>query len=153
MIIRTAFFNDCPAIHSLICEIENCQLPYQRFSHIFQNQLDSPLYENLVCEDEGKILGVLNLRIEDQLHHTAPMAEILEFAVSPDCRSQGIGHKMMAAACDLARTRGCGQIEVACNQLRSDAHRFYLRERMQNYHYRFSRNLLDDTPIQNTLGR
>lgn len=153
MIIRSATLEDCPAIHTLICEIENCQLPYPRFAQIFQHQLESDFYESLVCEDGGKLLGVLNLRIEDQLHHTAPMAEILEFAVSPQCRSLGIGRKMLAAACETARTRGCQQIEVACNQLRTDAHRFYLREGMQNFHYRFSKNLLDDTPTENALGR
>lgn len=108
MSIRIANKEDCPAIYDLICEIENCRLPYPRFARIFGQQLDSSLYENLVWEEDGKILGVLNLRIEDQLHHAAPMAEILEFAVSPSCRSKGIGHKMMVVACDAARSRrGC----------------------------------------------
>lgn len=153
MYFRIAAEQDCRAIYGLICEMENALLSYDRFSRIYRNQLDSSMYECLVCEAEGAVIAVLNLRMEDQLHHTTKIAEILEFAVHPDWRSNGIGRKLLAFACHHARQQGCTQIEVACNQLRHDTHRFYLREGMQNYHFRFSKNLLDNTPRENALGR
>ena len=70
------------------------------------------------------------------------IAEIMEFVVSPLCRNMGIGKEMLERASQIARAFGCVQIEVACNQLRKDAHRFYLREGMQNCHFKFSKSLL-----------
>lgn len=150
---RIAQKEDCRPIYELICETENSTLPYDRFAQIFHQQLNSSLYECLVCEEGGSVIGMLNLRMEEQLHHAARIAEILEFAVHPDYRSKGIGKKMLSIACQLARERGCTQMEVACNRLRENTHRCYLREGMQNYHFRFSKNLLDDTPAENALGR
>ena len=74
-------------------------------------------------------------------------------SVSPDFRNKGIGKEMFAKACELSKDAGCIQIEVACNQLRKDTHRFYLREGMHNFHYKFSMNLLHEDDGENRLGR
>ena len=150
---RNAALDDCRAVYELICEIEQARLPYDRFAEIFRKQVESELYAHLVCEDGGKVIGVLNLRLEEQLHHAGLVAEILEFAVEPAYRSRGIGREMLARGYALAKERGCGQIEVACNQLRTDTHRFYLREGMHNFHFRFSRKLLGEDSGENALGR
>lgn len=96
---------------------------------------------------------MLNLRFEEQLHHADWIAEIMEFVVDPSCRSKGIGAGMFEEVCRIARERDCSQIEVACNQLRTDTHRFYLRHGMKNYHYKFSLLLDGEDPGENALGR
>ncbi|MEE0111482.1 MAG: GNAT family N-acetyltransferase [Oscillospiraceae bacterium] len=150
---RKAALDDCESIYQLICEMEQKTLPYSRFADIFRKQLQNEQYYCIVCEKDGRVVGVLNLRLEEQLHHAQRIAEILEFVVSASCRSQGIGKEMLSWACRIAGDLGCTQIEVACNQLRTDTHRFYIREGMHNYHFRFSKSLTGEDAGGNRLGR
>lgn len=150
---RKAELNDCLKLYQLICDMESKQLPWERFSEIYQKQLKDPDYDCLVYEQDGKVLGVLNLRFEEQLHHSERIAEIMEFVLDGTVRKQGVGKKMLATACQRAKERGCTQIEVACNQLRTDTHRFYLREGMHNFHYKFSKSLIGQDSDENALGK
>lgn len=59
-------------------------------------------------------------------------------------RNQGIGKELLAEGCRIARQNGCSQIEAACNQTRKEAHRFYLREGMENGHFKFSGRLSEN---------
>ena len=138
---RKATSNDCRAIHKLICDMEDEDLPYLRFQEIFEKQLNDKRHECIICEENEIVIGVLNLRYEEQLHHAENIAEIMEFVIAPGYRKKGIGKKMFAYACQQATLRKCSQIEVASNQRRKDAHRFYLREGMENTHYKFSKRL------------
>ena len=149
---RKATLNDCEKIYHLICDMECKQLPFHRFYSIFQEQLDDRHYYCLVCECDD-VIGILNLRFENQLHHSEPIAEIMEFAIDAKYRNQGIGKEMFTNACQIAKEFGCTQIEVACNQLRSDTHRFYLREGMHNFHFKFSKALAGNDVSENTIGR
>ena len=153
MKIREATEKDCRDVYRIICGMESKELPYEPFEQIFRKQCADPDYVCLLCEEEGRVIAELNLRFEEQLHHTARIAEIMEFGVSDGYRSQGIGRDMFAAACEAAKEAGCVQIEVACNQLRKDAHRFYQREGMKNFHFKFSKSLTGDDPSENFLGR
>lgn len=135
--IRTANENDAKAVFDIINDLEDGTLGYEVFSGVFLQQLQNYLYVCIVYEDEGEIKGVLNLRLERQLHHTGKIAEIMEFAVRKDSRNRGIGEQLLAFAETTARNQGCEQIEVACSQARKEAHRFYLREGMINTHFRF----------------
>lgn len=132
---------DCRSVYDLICKLEGVQLPYDRFLEIYQKQLKEKRYYCLVCEHENKIIGVLNLRFEEQLHRAEQAAEILEFVMEPAFRGKGIGKEMFALACRIAGENGCTRLEVASNQKRTDAHRFYVREGMENSHFRFFKPL------------
>lgn len=145
---------DCQLVYDLICEMEGKKLPYEDFSVIYAEQLENTKRcYLLICELEGKVAGMLNLRFERQLHHAGPIAEIMEFVVDPALRSQGVGSGMFEEACRIAHEAGCSQIEVACNQLRKDTHRFYEREGMKNYHFKFSKMLMGEDGGENKLGR
>ena len=128
----------------LICDLENTALPFEKFHEILCRQLNSERYYCLVAEKDMKLLAVMNLRFEEQLHHSECIAEIMEFAVNSAYRSQGVGKQMLEKAAQIAESYGCVQMEAACNQLRADAHRFYLREGMNNSHYKFSKKLTGD---------
>ena len=117
---RKATLNDCEKVYSLICDMECKQLPLDKFYSIYQEQINNRHYYCLVCECDNDIIGLLNLRFEEQLHHSECIAEIMEFAVNKAYRKQGIGKEMLANAEQLAKDFGCTQIEVACNQLRKD---------------------------------
>lgn len=150
---RKGMLKDCKGVYDLICEMESKQLPFDRFSAIFQAQICDKHYYCLVYEVDNKIIGVLNLRFEEQLHHSEWIAEILEFAVISSYRKKGIGTEMFTNACQIAKEFGCVQIEVACNQLRTDTHRFYAREGMQNFHFKFSKSLIGNDVSENSIGR
>ena len=150
---RKADADDCAAVYDLICDMEHKKLPCDRFREIFASQADNDHYYCLLCEEDGKVIGELNLRFEEQLHHADRIAEIMEFAVAPGCRNRGVGKAMLEQACLIAKEHGCAQIEVACNQLRTDTHRFYLREGMHNFHYKFSKPLSGSDSAENAFGR
>ena len=150
---RKATLNDCEKVYHLICNMERKQLPFGRFYLIYQEQINNRHYYCLVCEYDNNVIGVLNLRFEEQLHHSACIAEIMEFAVDEAYRKQGVGKGMLANACQIAKDFGCMQIEVACNQLRKDTHRFYLREGMHNFHFKFSKSLNGNDTEENIIGK
>ena len=152
-VYRKSTAADCERVYALICDMENRALPLDRFREIYLGQLGSDRFFCLVREQDGNVIAALNLRFEDQLHHADRIAEIMEFAVDASCRNRGVGKDMLAQACRIAREHGCSQLEVACNQLRTDTHRFYAREGMHNFHYKFSRSLTGDDSAENTLGR
>ena len=145
MVYREAALTDCEKVYSLICELEGRKLPFEKFQKIYCEQINSERYYCLLGEQDNDVLAVLNLRFEEQLHHAECIAEILEFVVDPDYRGLGIGKQMLERAVQIAEANGCTQIEVACNQLRSDSHRFYLREDMNNSHFKFSKRINTDT--------
>ena len=150
---RTADTGDCQRVYELICNMEQKTLPYERFQAIFETQLQREDYRCLVLEEDGAVLGALNLRFEEQLHHAERIAEIMEFAVDAACRNRGLGAELFAHACETAKEQGCVQIEVACNRLRTNTHRFYLREGMHNFHYKFSKPLIGEDTAENALGK
>lgn len=151
-IYRKGTFADCRQVFRLICEMEQRELPYDSFMKIFRKQLLSDSYACLVCSLDEKVIGVLNLRFEEQLHHSARIAEVMEFAILPDYRKKGVGKEMLTKACKLAKEFGCIQIEAACNQLRTDTHRFYAREGMHNFHFKFSKLLTGNDTAENEIG-
>lgn len=150
---RKAIKTDCKAVYDLICDLEHKQLPYNAFAEIFSEQTEDSRFYCLLWENAGHVLGVLNLRFEQQLHHASRIAEILEFSVDTSCRSQGIGKQMFTEACRIAEAAGCSQIELATNQLRTDAHRFYTREGMHNFHYKFSKSFTETNITENIIGK
>ena len=70
----------------------------------------------LVAEEQGKVQGVLHLRMEFQLHHCDRIAEIMELIVSPAARSKGVGKALITAVKEQALLHHCVQIEVTSNQ-------------------------------------
>ena len=150
---RKAMINDCTKVYDLICDMERKELPFDRFQKIYDNQLASDQYYCLVYAQDDRIIAVLNLRFEEQLHHSDHIAEIMEFAVEQSHRNRGIGRDMLAQACRISRERGCAQIEVACNQLRENTHRFYLREGLHAFHFKFSKSLDGNDTSENALGK
>ena len=150
---RKAIASDCAKVYDLICNMECRELPFERFQEIFCNQLNSNRYYCLVNVYDDRVIAVLNLRFEEQLHHTGSIAEIMEFAVEAAFRNQGIGKDMLEEVCRIAGKQGCLQMEVACNQLREDTHRFYLREGMHNFHYKFSKSLAGNDTDKNAIGK
>ena len=162
---RNAVESDLDAVYRLMCALEERALPYDDFARISRAQGASPALQGIVAtsgpDDTAENLGdervaaFINLRYEDQLHHAARIAEVLELVVDPAERSHGLGGALFDHACEEARAHGCQQIELTTNQLRHDAHRFYARKGMLNSHYKFTLPLdtePGDAPRENRIG-
>ncbi len=150
---RDAGLSDADSVYELICDMEAQRLPRAEFESIFALQLADGNYRCILAVLGGETTGVLNLRFEYQLHHASRIAEVMELAVAPEYRSRGVGAALLAQACRIALEQHCVQIELACNRLRTDAHRFYKREGLHCFHYKFSKPLTTPDSGQNALGR
>ena len=149
---RLATMDDCKCVYDLICDMEKKILPYNAFFNIYKMQQHNPNYACILYEENTKILAMINLRFEEQLHHADKIVEIMELVVDSKHRNKQIGKSILKYAEEFAKEKGAIQIEVACNQLRLDTHRFYLKEKMNNYHYKFSKVLIGEQPKENKLG-
>lgn len=141
LFIREALPEDVEDVYRLICLLEEVRFPYEDFREIFRRQREGGSCTGLICQTEGRTVGFLNLRMEEQLHHCGTVAEVLELSVDPACRSQGIGKALLDRARSLAVERGCLVLEVSSSHRRAGAHRFYLREGMADTHKTFTQRL------------
>ena len=136
--IRRARLADADELHALVCELEGERFDRDAFRARLVSQLAGDGYRCLVAERAGRVVGMLNLRIEVQLHHERPAAEIVELIVTAEAREAGVGMELVACARLLAEDAGCEVFEVTSNLVRERAHRFYERQGMTKSHYRLS---------------
>jgi GNAT superfamily N-acetyltransferase len=81
-----------------------------------------------VAEEEARVVGTLQITFLRYLSHGGgPVALVEAVHVEGGKRSRGIGTRMMQAAIDEARRRGCHRVQLTSNAARKDAHRFYER--------------------------
>lgn len=139
--IRESTIGDCRILYDMVCDLENTELRYDIFRRIYMSQLESCDYTCFVYEEDGNVLGSVNLRMEYQLHHAERIAEIMELFVDKTCRSKGIGHLLFVRACEHAKDAQCTLIEVCCNQMRSRTHAFYEKEGMDKSHFKFVKKI------------
>ena len=138
--IRFAQAKDVPTIHRLICELENTPFEFESFQRNFEKLLEDDTVFMYVYEEET-IKGFMDMTITLQLHHNAWIAEIKELIVDPAYRGQKIGKQLLDKGIETAQEKNCVRIELASNQKRKEAHRFYLREGMNCTHYAFTLDL------------
>lgn len=132
---------DCRQIYKLICQLEAATLPYAAFRDVYLEQLKDCRYYSYIYEENCRIAGFLNLRVEKQLHHAAAIAEIMEFIIAADCRGHGVGRRMLELASRQAQELGCCGIEVASSRRRTAAHRFYEQCGMRKSHFKLTLEL------------
>ena len=55
--IRIGTLDDCHAVYSLICEMENCELDYVSFREIYGKMLKCNAYAVLVAVEDNNVVG------------------------------------------------------------------------------------------------
>lgn len=128
---------DCEQIRHLMEILEDREFPSDSFRQVFAEQMAEERYVCLVYEEDNKIVGVLNMRIEAQLHHRNKVAQIIELVVKPAYRCHGIGMALFQEAEWIAKERGCEQIVLETSAWRKRAHSFYERKGMVCDHLYF----------------
>jgi GNAT superfamily N-acetyltransferase len=87
--------------------------------------------DSLVLIADSEEEGPVGLCVAYQDIHSVRFgrrAWVEDLAVAPRQRSQGIGSRLLAAACDWARERGATHLELDTGRARVDAQRFYERQ-------------------------
>lgn len=92
--------------------------------------------EMVVAEDRaGEVVGCLQLAFLPGLSSQGASRGIIEdVRVRSDCRSQGIGERMVRWAIGEALAKGCKLLELVTHESRTDAQRFYKRLGFQASH-------------------
>jgi GNAT superfamily N-acetyltransferase len=80
-------------------------------------------------EDAGAVRAVAGYRYYDKLFSGRNLY-VDDLVTDSTVRSRGYGGKLLAWLTDEARAHGCTQLELDSGVQRTDAHRFYFRERM-----------------------
>lgn len=127
MAIRKATITDGKGIRELLQ-----QLGYPNTEDAIKNKLERLLAsssdEVIVYENEGKVVGFLSLIYKIELAFDKDFCEIGYFVVDENARSQNIGKQLEEYACQRAKERNCGLMQVFSLEKRTDAHRFYERQ-------------------------
>ncbi|MEO5588691.1 MAG: ribosomal protein S18-alanine N-acetyltransferase [Gemmatimonadaceae bacterium] len=86
----------------------------------FSTALESPHTLFLVADDgSGAVCGyVIALAVADE-------SEILNLAVTPECRGVGLGRALLDAAIDAARAKGAAQVWLEVRDSNAAARRLY----------------------------
>ena len=100
----------------------------QSYLAAFDRITNDPNIQLVVAEDEGAVVGCLQLCILPGLSSQGTSRGLIEdVRVASHCRSRGIGEQMVQWAVAEARTRGCKVVELLTHHTRVDAQRFYER--------------------------
>lgn len=83
----------------------------------------------VACADTGSIVGFCTVYRDILSVRFGRRAWVEDLAVDRRWRSQGVGKALLDAAKAWARARGCSHLELDSAFARTDAHRFYERER------------------------
>ncbi|GAA2722833.1 MULTISPECIES: GNAT family N-acetyltransferase [Streptomyces] len=91
-------------------------------------------------DSDGRCVGVAGWRI---VVNTSTLRSLYvdDLVTDADARSGGVGKALLTYLQERAREEGCLQFTLDSGTHRTDAHRFYLRERMSIVAFHFSKPL------------
>lgn len=140
--LRCAGEHDAERVHYLIGRLEEPeQFAFEPFRQNYLQNLNDADIVYLVAEDGEGIIAFGSLMFSTPLHHTAPVAEIVELIVDDRSRGKSVGAQLVNALMLLARDRGCCRLEVSSNRIRKRAHHFYARHGFMMTHYKLTMNM------------
>ena len=94
-----------------------------------RRQMNDFDYGLVYVEDGGDVKAVAGIRISEWLHG-GKYLEIDDLVAKDGERSKGYGGMLFDWIVEYARTHNCNHVRLLSGVQRFDAHRFYLRRRM-----------------------
>jgi len=94
--------------------------------------LAAPELKVFVAEEDGEVVGLIDLELLPRLNFPGPMAWVPDLIVSERHRSRGAGAALLARAEEAAREGGAFALALESGHWRTRAHAFYLREGMSD---------------------
>ena len=137
--IRKMISSDFDNVYKLVCDLEETEFDPYKMNEIMKEL--NKTHDIFVFEEEKKILGYLDLKIEYQMHHCGKVAEVIEFCVDPNYRSKKIGAQLFEYAKKYAKNKDCVVLDLTTNQKRHRAHKFYEAHGMNQTHYKYTFDL------------
>jgi GNAT superfamily N-acetyltransferase len=105
-----------------------------------RRQMDGFDYRLVYLKDEGEIKAVAGIRVSEWLHG-GKYVEIDDLVSKGGERSKGYGGILFDWVVDFAKSEGCDHVRLLSGVQRFDAHRFYLKKRMNIEAHYFTLNL------------
>ena len=95
----------------------------------------------LVAAEGDAVYGLCGLHLTTAIHRDAPVGRITILVVREDARGQGLGRRLVSAAEDVMRARGCAFLEITSNRRLEQAHKFYEAIGYERTSFRFAKAL------------
>ena len=84
----------------------------------------------LLAVEGDRVVGLASVYADILSIRYGPRCWLQDLVVTASHRRGGIGARLLEAAADWARERGCTHLELSSGAGRADAHRFYLSQGM-----------------------
>ncbi|MDP6443111.1 MAG: GNAT family N-acetyltransferase [Pirellulaceae bacterium] len=97
-------------------------------------------YALALAQLDGQVVGVAGFRITENLAWGRHVF-VDDLVTAAAARSRGVGSALLHWLVRLGKSEGCGQLHLDSGVQRHDAHRFYLRERMDITSHHFALSL------------
>ena len=128
--IREATDDDLEGIVELLKELlgamkDTTGLDHQQLAENCRVLLASKSHNLLVAEDQGKVVGFINVCTRRTCLHPAQSALIDELVVSANYRKQGLGRRLLLAIIKKCKQLGCCEVEVSTEVTNTKARKFY----------------------------
>ena len=110
----------------------------------FRRYLESPDGDVLLAlrdDAKGAPAGLASVYVDLPSLRFGQRCWLEDLVVASDSRGQGIGARLLDAATEWARERGCTHLELDSGNARKDAHRFYLAQGMTQDGLVFTRTI------------
>ena len=95
----------------------------------------------LVAAEGDAVYGLCGLHLMTANHRDGPVGRITILVVREDARGQGLGRRLVSAAEDVMRARGCAFLEITSNRRLEQAHEFYEAIGYERTSFRFAKAL------------
>lgn len=145
--VRPATPDDFPAVAALLAELGRPAVlgtpEEDEHRERFRAYLEAPDQFAFVADDNGEVVGLIDLMLLPRLNFSVPEAWVPDLIVTEAARSRGAGAALLARAEAVARERGAFALTLDSANWRTRAHAFYLREGMTDAGKRFVRVLID----------
>ena len=139
--IRKCTADDLHTVYAMICTLEGENPGIEEFTEIYSGNLNDKNIFYIIAETDGKSVGFASIHIQQILHHTGKVAELMEMYVEQEYRNTGIGEAMFWNLKDTAEACGCRYFEVASNIVRDKTKSFFENRGLQLTHYKFTERL------------
>lgn len=139
--LRPATLADTDAVYGLICELKQKEYDRKTFAAGFAANLHNPSQRYQLAVMNGEIVGLIGIQLMFPLNLNCWIGEIQELVVLPQMRGLNVGKRLLEWAEAEARLNGASLMELSSGKVRTDAHRFYLREGYEQSHFRFKKAL------------
>jgi GNAT superfamily N-acetyltransferase len=146
--IRDARAEDWPAVSELLAELGRpdvrADADEPRHGEAFALYLERDDAALLVADDDGQLVGFVDVEFRQRLNFLTPQAWVPDLVVSERARGNGVGRALLEAAEELARERGCWGMSLESAVWREGSHAFYERVGWRPTGLSFTRPLAAD---------